>query len=170
MLFLLDFSVIKPDPGLLFWTTVIFLLFWWIMSKVAFKPIAEALKKREADIQSSLDEAKKAREEMAHLKAKNEELLAQAREERSQILKEAKEAAEKYTAEMKEKAAAEYRRKVESAFQDIDNQKQAALIDIKNQVGTMAVGIAEKILREQLTGAAASESFVKKLVDEAKFN
>ena len=75
MLFLADFSVIKPEPGLLFWTTVIFLIFWFLMSKFAFKPIGEALKQRESDIQTALDEAKKAREEMSNLQAENEKLF-----------------------------------------------------------------------------------------------
>lgn len=69
MIFLADFNVLKPEPGLLVWTSVIFLLFWFLMSRFAFKPIGAALKQREIDIQSALDEAKRAREEMSHLQA-----------------------------------------------------------------------------------------------------
>ncbi len=58
MIFLADFSVIKPDFGLIFWTTIIFGLFWLLIGKYAFKPIANALKVREDEIQGSLDEAK----------------------------------------------------------------------------------------------------------------
>jgi len=90
MIFLADFSVIKPEPGLLIWTTIIFLIFWFLMSRFAFKPIGAALKQRETDIQDALDEAKKARLEMSQLQAQNEKLLTQAREERTAILKEAK--------------------------------------------------------------------------------
>ena len=103
MIFLADFTVIKPDFGLLFWTTIIFLLFWFIIGKFAFRPIAEALKERERDIQDSLDEAKKARQEMANLKSENEALLAQAREERSKILKDAKDARDNIINEAKDK-------------------------------------------------------------------
>ena len=56
---LADFSPIKPDFGLLFWTTIIFGLFWWLIGRFAFRPIANALKERQNDIQDSLDEAKK---------------------------------------------------------------------------------------------------------------
>ena len=170
MLFLADFSVIKPEPGLLLWTTVIFGLFWFLMSRYAFKPIAESLKKREMDIQSSLDEAKKAREEMANLQAENEKLLAQAREERSQILKEAKDAKDDIISEAKERANAEYKRKVESAIQDIENQKMAALVDLKNQAGLMAIDIAEKVLRRELGSKADQEAFAKSLADQIKLN
>ena len=170
MLFLGDFSVIKPEPGLLFWTTVIFLIFWFLMSRFAFKPIAESLKKREIDIQDALDQAKKAREEMSHLQAENEKLLAQAREERAMILKEAKEAKDEIIAEAKERANAEYKRKVESAIQDIENQKLAAMVALKNQAGQLAIEIAEKVLRKELGNKAEQEAYAKSLAESIKLN
>ncbi|MBK8558180.1 MAG: F0F1 ATP synthase subunit B [Lewinellaceae bacterium] len=170
MIFLSDFSVIKPEPGLIFWTTLIFLLFWFLMSKFAFKPIASALKKREMDIQEALDQAKQAREEMANLHAENEKLLAAAREERAMMLKEAKEAGEKFKAEMADKANTEYKRKVESAIQDIENQKQAALVDLKNQAGQMAIEIAEKLLQKDLGNNPDQIAFAKSMADQIKLN
>jgi F-type H+-transporting ATPase subunit b len=170
MLFLADFNVLKPEPGLLIWTTIIFLLFWFLMSRFAFKPIGAALKQRENDIQSALNEAKMAREEMSNLQAENEKLLAQAREERSAILKEAKDAKDEIIAEAKERANAEYKRKVESALQDIENQKMAALVSLKNEVGSMAVEIAEKILRRELANKTEQESYAKSLADNIKMN
>ena len=91
MLFvLLDFSPIKPDFGLFFWTVLIFLIFWFLMGKMAFGPIKDALKKRENDIQDALDESKKAREEMANMKSENAKMQAQANDDRAKILQEAK--------------------------------------------------------------------------------
>ena len=170
MLFLGDFSVIRPEPGLLIWTTIIFLLFWFLMSRFAFKPITESLKKRENDIQDALDEAKKAREEMANLQAENEKLLAQAREERANILKEAKEAKDEILAEAKERANSEYKRKVESAIQDIENQKMAALVELKNSAGRLAIEIAEKVLLKELSNQPEQEAYAKSLVDKIKLN
>lgn len=170
MLFLADFNVLKPEPGLLFWTTVIFLLFWFLMSRFAFKPIGAALKQRELDIQNALDEAKKAREEMSHLQAENEKLLAQAREERSAILKEAKEAKDEIIAEAKERANAEYKRKVESALHDIENQKMAAMVALKNQAGQLAIDIAEKVLRKELSSKTDQEAYAKSLAESIKLN
>ena len=165
-----DFNVLKPEPGLLVWTTLIFGLFWFLMSRFAFKPIGAALHERETDIQNALDEAKKAREEMSHLQAKNEILLQQAREERSAILKEAKEAKDEIIAEAKERANAEYKRKVESAIQDIENQKMAALVALKNQSGQMAIDIAEKLLRRELSNKAEQEAYAKSLADQINLN
>ena len=170
MIFLADFSVIKPDFGLIFWTTVAFGLFWFMMSRFAFKPIVQALKKREDDIQTALDEATKARQEMANLKSEHQALLDKAKEERSQILLDAKEAAETYSKEQKIKADKEFSAKVDSALQEIENRKMEAMVTIKNDAGNMALDIAEKILRKELKGNPDQEAFVKGLVDDIKLN
>ncbi len=167
---LVDFSILKPDIGLIFWTTVLFLIVWFFLGKMAFRPIQEGLKKREHDIQGALDEAKKAREEIAGLKADNEKILAEAREERSKILKEASEMKESIIAEAKSKAGEEANKIVANAKLEIDNQRKAAIEDLKNQVGTYAVEIAEQILKKKLQGDAEQESFIKQLVDDVKLN
>lgn len=170
MIYLAGFSPFQPTPGLALWSLVIFLLFWWMMKKYAFKPMMNGLKKREESIATALQEAEKAREEMANLKAENEMILAEAREERAKILKEAKDTKNKIVTEAKEKAKEEAQRIVTTAKQDIENEKQAALIEVKNSVGNMATEIAEKIIKKELSGQADHESFVSKLVNEIELN
>jgi F-type H+-transporting ATPase subunit b len=170
MFYLLDFEPIKPDIGLIFWTTIIFGLFWLIVGKFAFKPIASALRKREEDIQSSLDQAKFARTEMANLKAENEKLLAEAREERAKILKEAKDAGERIVQEAKQKAKDEAQKIVTGAKAEIESQTKQALIEVKNQVGNMALNVAEQVLRTKLKDDKQQQELVDKLVKEMKFN
>ncbi len=170
MIFLADFSVLKPDFGLLFWTTIIFLLFWTLIGKMAFRPIVSALKKREDDIQSALDEAKKARQEMADLKAENEELLIQAREERALILKEANVVKDKIIAEAKEKAKEEAIKIVKTTKEQIEHQKMAAITDLKNQVGIISIEIAEKLIRKELEKDPSMQEYVGTLVKDIKLN
>ncbi len=169
-MFLLEFNPIKPDIGLIFWTTLIFLLFWTIVGKFAFRPIANALKKREVDIQTSLDQAKVAREEMANLQAENEKLLAEAREERARIIRDSKEAGDRIVQESKQRAKEEAQKIVASARNEIESQKKQALLDVKNQVGMMALDIAGQVLRRELSDDQKQVDFVGKLVREIKLN
>ena len=166
MFFLSDFNVIKPEPGLLIWTSIIFILFWLLLAKFAFRPIANALKKRENDIADALAEAENARAEMAAMKAQNEEILSQAREERSKILKEAKEVKEGIIAEAKGKAKEEAKKIVAEAKNEIESQKNAALKEVKNTVGTMALDIAEKVIKKELATDSKQQRFVEDLVKE----
>jgi len=170
MFVLLDFTPFQPSPGLAIWSLLIFGLFWFIMSRVAFTPIANALSKREGDIQDALDSAKKAREEMANLNAENDKLLAQAREERSKILQEAKEMKNNIINEAKDKAKEEASKIVSTAKTDIQNQKATAMAEVKKEVGAMAIGIAEKVIKKELAGNTEQESFVNSLVNDLNLN
>lgn len=168
MLFLADFSPIKPDFGLLFWTTLFFLIFWLLFGKVAFKGIANALKDRAKSIQESLDEAKKARVEMQNLVAENEQLLAQAREERAIILREAKEAKDQIIAEAREKAKSEGQLLINNAKEAIENLKSEAMVDVKNKAGLLALEVAERVLRKELSTDDAQVNYVQSLLKEIK--
>lgn len=170
MFFLADFSVIRPEPGLIFWSTIFFLLFWFIVARFAFKPIAKALKNREDKIQDALDEAKKAREEMQNLNEENEKLLSQAREERSKILNEAKSLSDKLINEAKEKAKSEANKIVEKAKADIDSQKAEAMNEVKNQVGAIALEIAEKVIQKELDKDNGHSDYVNNMVDKLNLN
>ncbi|MBK9733613.1 MAG: F0F1 ATP synthase subunit B [Saprospiraceae bacterium] len=170
MFCLLSFTPFQPTPGLAIWSLLIFLLFWYIMSKYAFIPISEALAKREGEIQTAIDQAKKAREEMANMKSENEKLLAEAREERSKMLQEAKDIKNQIIFEAREKAKEEASKIATTAMLDIENQKKAAITEVKNEIGSMALSIAEKVIRKELKGNMEQENFVNSLVKELNLN
>ncbi len=170
MILLADFSVIRPDFGLLFWTTIIFLFVWFVIGRFAFKPIAQALKDRESSIGDSLKMAESARAEMATLKAENDVILNQAREQSANIIREAKATSDSIIESAKTKAKGEAQKIVDSAMREIENQKNAAINEVKNQAGLMALDIAGKVLRKELAGNADQVSFVNTLVKEIKLN
>jgi len=170
LFFIAEFNVARPGIGLLFWTFVIFLLFWALVGKFGFKPIKNALKERENDIQSALDEAKKAKEEMAKLNSDNQRLLNEAREERSKMLREAKETGDKLIADARNKAKEEAQKIVVDARNEIENQKNKAIIEVKNKVGQMSIDIAEKLIRQQMGQTQEQKTLVDKLVNEIKLS
>jgi F-type H+-transporting ATPase subunit b len=99
--------LIQFSFGLIFWMTVSFLAVLFILKKFAWKPILGVLSERERTIEDALSEAKKAREEIAAMNARNEDLMRQAREEREVLLKEARDIRDKEIGEAKAKAKAE---------------------------------------------------------------
>ncbi len=170
MIFLAEFSVISPDFGLFFWTLAIFLIFFFLLSKFAFKPIAQALKDREDSIKDALASADRAKAEMANLKSENEALLAKAKEERALMLKEAKDNASNIVGEAKNAAKEEANKIMTNAKLEIDNMKQSAMTEVKNQVGLMALDIAEKVIRKELKGNTEQIAFVNTLAKEMNLN
>lgn len=159
-------GILDPSIGLLFWMTLSFLIVMFLLKKFAWKPILEGLKTREEGIASALESAKAAKEEMARLKASNEDLLKEARAERDAMLKEAKEIREKTIAT----AAAEAKEKADAilakATADIQNEKLAAMTELKNQVADISLNIAEQVLRDKLSDDSAQKSLVDKLVKD----
>lgn len=170
MVLLADFSVIKPDPGLILWTSLIFLVVWTVLGRAAFRPIQSALKKRDTDIQHALDEAKRAREEISKMQAHNDQLIREANEERAQILKEAKEAKESIIREARETAKEEAQKIVANAKLDVEHLRLEMVTEIKNDLGAMAIDIAEKLVRKDLKSDAEQVDFAQRLVNEIKFN
>jgi F-type H+-transporting ATPase subunit b len=170
LFFLSEFTVARPGIGLLFWTFLIFCLFWAMVGKFGFKPIKNALKKRENDIQAALDEAKNARDEMAKLNSDNQRLLNEAREERSKMLREAKETGDKLITDARNKAKEEAQKIVIEARNEIEIQKNKAIVEVKNQVGQMSIDIAEKLIRQQMGQTTEQKALVDKLVNEIKLS
>jgi F-type H+-transporting ATPase subunit b len=67
--------LVTPEIGLVFWTTVSFLVLFFLLAKFAWKPIMGAIDDRERFIEDSLSKAEAANEEMARLISENESLL-----------------------------------------------------------------------------------------------
>jgi F-type H+-transporting ATPase subunit b len=163
-------ELVTPNIGLVFWTTIAFLLLLFVLTKFAWKPILNAVKEREQQIEAALQQAEQVRAEMARLTRDNEQMLAQAKEERAQIIREAKLLGEKIIEEAREKARLEADKYLAEARQEIHNQKMAAITEVKNQVGTMAIELAEKILRKELEGKDAQQKFAAELLSDVKLN
>lgn len=167
---LLANSLTSPAIGLVFWTTLIFLMFFLILRKYAWKPILNAVKARDEMIKGSLASAEKARKEMAKLQSDNEAILKKAREEREGILKEARDVRDKLIAEAKGKAAEEAEKLVEKARIGIEREKTIALADIRNQVANLSVEIASKLLGEKLKETAEQQKLIDSYLKEVGFN
>jgi F-type H+-transporting ATPase subunit b len=163
-------DLLKPGLGLFVWALLIFLILVVLLRKYAWKPIMGAIKTREEGIQKSIDEAKRTREEMANLKAENENLLAQARAERESMLKEARAMGEEIVAKSRRDSEAEYKRTMEKALEEIRAEKMRALTDVKNQLAQLSIEVAEKILRQELTDRKTQEDVVNRFVKDLHLN
>ncbi len=163
-------DLVTPGFGLVFWTTLSFLILLFLLRKFAWKPILTAVNDREQSIEEALTEAQKAREEMANLKADNERILKEARAERDQMLKEAREIRDNMVEESKQKAKDEAEKILVQARETIENEKKAALHDLRNTVGTLAIEVAEKVLRSELTNTDKSKGLVDDYLNDISFN
>ncbi|MFV0237584.1 MAG: F0F1 ATP synthase subunit B [Flavobacteriales bacterium] len=163
-------ELITPSIGLIFWTTVTFLILLVILRVVAWKPILKTVNDRDENIKNAIESAERAREEMETLKANNDKILREARIEREGILSEAREMYDKIVAEAKEKAYETGAKELEIARQNIHQEKMAAQTELKNELAALSIGIAEKILKTELQDTSKQENLVTSLVEDIKLN
>ncbi len=163
-------DLVTPDIGLVFWTGLVFLLLLFVLTKFAWKPILSAVNKREENIQNALDMAKETKAEMEKLQAKNENLLKEARAERDDMIKEAKATTDRMIESAKGKAKDEADKIIKNARMAIDAEKDAAVAELKNQVAGIALEIAEKIIRTELSSDKKQIELAENLSKDINLN
>ena len=163
-------DLITPGFGLIFWQTIIFLVVLFILGKFAWKPILGALKSREDSIEEALLSATKAKEEMANLKADNENLLAEAKKERDKMLKDAAKMGDELRDKAKEEAKVIGDKMIDDARVSIESEKEDAIRQIKDQVAELSIQITEKLLKKNLSDDKSQQELIKGYMKDIKLN
>jgi len=159
-------ELITPEIGLVFWTSISFLLLVFILGKYAWKPILNAVKDREQSINEALESAEEARKEMQNLKSANEQILKEARGEREKLLKDAHDIKSKMISDAKTEAQQQAEKMISQARESINNEKHAAITDLKNQVAELSIDIAKKVVAQELSSKAKHEALIENLLKD----
>jgi F-type H+-transporting ATPase subunit b len=146
--------------------TILFLILIFIMVKYAWKPITQALSDREEGIKNALDAAEEAKKEMQNLQANNEQLLKEARAERDAMMKEAREIKDKMISDAKDEAKEVAAKLIMNAQASIEQEKQSALAELKNQVADLSIGIAESVVKKELSNKKDQLKLVEDLLGD----
>lgn len=161
-------SLLTPDSGLLFWMVLSFGIVLVVLSKYGFPIIIKSIEQRKAYIDNSLETARKANEQLAHIKGEGEKILLEAREQQQAILKEAFAKKEEIINEARLKAQSEALLQIKNATRRIEEEKQKAILEIRSEIVDLSVSVAEKILSEQISRDNKQLEVIDKLIDEVK--
>lgn len=159
--------LLQPEAGLLFWMLLSFGIVFAVLAKFGFPIITKMVEDRNAYIEKSLDAAKEANKQLAHIKEQSEAILASAREEQVKILKDAESTRTRIINESKELARAEGLKELDELRKQIKREKEDAIKDIRRQVADLSVDIAEKIIRNNLSSNAEQMAMIDRLIDES---
>ena len=157
-----EFSV-----GLFFWQTLIFIGLLFILRKYAWGPILTAVNDRETSIKDALPSAVAARKEMENLQSDNQRILKEARAEKEALLKEAQSTRAQLISAAKEEAQAEAQKILSQAQEAIQNEKRAAISELREQVGSIAMDIAEKVLKKELENNDKQVQLINQLLQDS---
>jgi F-type H+-transporting ATPase subunit b len=143
--------LVQPDPGLFIWTIITFLVLLALLSKFAWTPLLAALQARQERISQSLDDARRAHEEMERLKRESAEIIRQAHVEASTIVSSSRTDAERVREETKQKARAEGAAIIAAAQRQIESETVRARDDVRREAANLAVAIASKLIRRNIS-------------------
>jgi F-type H+-transporting ATPase subunit b len=154
--------LVSPALGLMIWTLALFGFTMWVLRKVAFPRIQEALDKRANAIRDNIEAAEKQRREADEMLKEYRARLTEAREQADDIVSRARKAAETAKAEGAEAGKERREDLVAAARRDIEAETRRSLDRIRREVADLTVIATEKVTRKSLDDADQ-----KRLVEEA---
>jgi F-type H+-transporting ATPase subunit b len=155
-------GLVSPVIGVMLWTLIVFGITLFVLWKVAFPRIAEALDKRQRMIEDSIDTAEKTKREADELLREYRERLSDARGQADEIVARARRTAEAHENESQAEARAKREEMMDQTRRDIEAETRRAIQQIRAEVADLTVLATEKVTRKTLDSADQ-----KRLVDEA---
>ncbi|MHB8158979.1 MAG: F0F1 ATP synthase subunit B [Thermoleophilia bacterium] len=154
--------MINPEPGLVIWTLVTFVLLFLFLRKFAFGPLQNMIDARRDSIQESIKAAEETRREAEHMLAEYRESIASARHEAEEIIERAHKVGESTKSEIVTEARTQAQKEVDGAREQIQRETRKAIQEIKDQVADLTILAASKV-----TGKTMTKEDHLRLVDEA---
>jgi F-type H+-transporting ATPase subunit b len=154
--------LVTPNVGLMIWTLLAFGITLWILWKLAFPRIGEALDRRQKAIEESIDTAERTKVEADELLQEYRERLKEAREQADEIVARARKAGDNLESESKADALRQREELMEQTKRDIQQETNRAIQEIRNEVADLTVLATEKVTRKTLT-----DDDQRRLVEEA---
>ncbi len=145
-----ELNPLIPHPIEIVLAAVFFTILVVLVKKFIMPAFEETYAQRTAAIEGGLSAAETKQAEADAKLAELEKQLADARHEAARIREEAREQGAAIVAEMREQAQAEATRIVEHGKTQIEAERQQAVTSLRAEVGTLATGLAGRIVGESL--------------------
>jgi F-type H+-transporting ATPase subunit b len=139
-----------------------FLIVLGVVARYLLPPINRALRERQAQIQSELEAADRARSEALAADEERRRELEDARRRAREILEQAERAAERTRTDGVAAAQEEHDRILANATAEVSLAKQRALEEATTQVGQLVIDVVERVIGREIDDQVHHD-----LVDEA---
>jgi F-type H+-transporting ATPase subunit b len=143
--------LVSPNLGLMIWTLLAFGITLWILNKLAFPAIANALDRRRKAIEDSIDAAERTKREADELLEEYRARLREAREQSEEIVTRARKASDAVAEQAKADAVKQREELMAATRRDIEAETRRALDEIRKEVANLTVIATEKVTRKSLT-------------------
>jgi F-type H+-transporting ATPase subunit b len=159
-----ELNPLIPHPVEIVLAAVFFVALWLLVAKFIVPVFEKTFAERTAAIEGGLAAAETKQAEADAKLAELEQQLSEARHEAARIREEAREQGAAIVAEMREQAQAEHSRIVESGKTQIEAERQQAITSLRAEVGSLATGLAGRIVGESLEDEARQSRVVERFL------
>ncbi len=146
---------------------IAFLIILGILAKYVLPPIDKAVKARQDQIRSGLEEAEEGRRLLARAKEERGKAVEDARREARSIIERATEQAETERAEIVKRGQQEYDRRLSRAQAEIELSVKRATEDLRRQMVDLIINASERVIRRRLD-TDAHRSLVEEAIEEVE--
>ncbi|MCY0869824.1 MAG: F0F1 ATP synthase subunit B [Firmicutes bacterium] len=143
--------------GTFLFSIITFLILFWIIAKVGFKPLARMFEQRRLYVETQLGEAEANRAQAEQFLAEQREALEHARKQALDTMEAARKRADEQAREIVAAAQAEATRLLEENRRMIARERDEAMAEVLGRVSDLTVQISEKLLRKHVTQAVHDE-------------
>ena len=164
-------ALFRIDPGVVIWTWIAFILVLIVLGKYTWKIIIKGLNARAEKIKDDLKEAEKIRETAKKSLAAYREQIDNAKSEANSIIENARVEAGRVRETIIREAREEAEANKNKTMLEIDREKEEVTNDMRKQAVDIAVVMAEKILKRNITkedNQALIDEFINNVEKENK--
>lgn len=138
-----------------------FLVLIFLLSRFLYRPVVAVLDERAARVRESMERAEQVRRDSEQAEAERTRLLAETRREAEALRAQVERQVEAYRTQRRQEIDAEIQRMLSRTEADIQARQQQLFAELRAQVAELAVGAAERVIRQRLDGEAQ-----RRLVEE----
>ena len=152
-------------PGEVLVQLLAFLIVFFVLRALAWKPIMAALESRREKIRSDFEKIEAAKAEIEKLKADYERHLQQIEDQARAKLQETVEEGRKVARAIQEKARAESQASFEKAKENLALEIAKSRLELRRELADLTIQVAEKVIGEKMTEAKQQEKIMA-MIDE----
>lgn len=146
-----------------------FLILLFLLTKVAWKPLIQAIEERQARIAADIERAERDRASAEEMRQEYQNQLQQAKADAQAIVEKAMKFAEDQKSDIIASARQEHARLLKAAEEQIARERQQALEEIRNEVVVLSLAAAAKVIGQNVNqdvNARLVEDFINRLDDQ----
>ena len=155
-------GLIEVVPGLMIWTLICFGITFFVLRRLFWARIQQAIDERRERIRKAVEEADHARAEARELLEQHRQLIGQAKREAEDILADARRVSDAQIERVKHEAEEERQRRLEETRRQIEAETKRSLDLIRAEVADLTLAATARV-----TGKVLDAEDQRRLIDEA---